>query len=248
MYGPQPQVSKANSLTSYSGFRTIVYHAGMPRVMFLGALKLTSTLILGFFTAVTIPASIEAGAPLWYIAGCSFAQTLFCPAVPDLRTTCASPASSLADALPAIAASVTPMVAFWLLFSPMVMWIHLTVPETCLRDPKQLDRFIGRISSAAEINITTMGALGNRRLSTTTLAQLRPEKRRFGLVNYVRDVTRENAERKWYAFPAVGEFKVDTGIIKPKLAGRTDSAKVSLWEVIQAKLKENTASQEALRR
>lgn len=43
----------------------IIYHIGTPRLMFLGALKLTTIFVFGFFAAVVIPPFVSADVPLW---------------------------------------------------------------------------------------------------------------------------------------------------------------------------------------
>lgn len=50
--------------------RSIIYHIGTPRIMFLGALKLTTVFVFGFFAVVVIPGYVSAGQPLWQTAGC----------------------------------------------------------------------------------------------------------------------------------------------------------------------------------
>lgn len=50
--------------------RLIIYHYGMPRVLFLGGLKLTTVFIFGFFATVVIPSYAQADVPTWQIAGC----------------------------------------------------------------------------------------------------------------------------------------------------------------------------------
>lgn len=55
--------------------RLIIYHYGMPRVLFIGALKLTTVFVFGFFVAVVIPSCAQADVPTWQVAGCK------CPSI-----------------------------------------------------------------------------------------------------------------------------------------------------------------------
>ena len=56
----------------------IVYHMGPPRIMFLGALKLTTIFFFGFFAVVIIPPFASADVPLWKPIGREFPfQTLY---------------------------------------------------------------------------------------------------------------------------------------------------------------------------
>ncbi|CAN8101416.1 unnamed protein product [Discula destructiva] len=174
--------SKTKDLKPVSNPRILVYHAGTPRIMFLGILKVTTAFVFGFFAVVTIPTFVQAGAPLWQTAGLAVA-------------------------------SVIPLLTVWYLTYPMVMWMHIAIPNNCVKNPSELQRFINNIPTTTEVAITTMGPLANARISKATLAELRPFNRRFGLVNYVRDVTRENAEREWYQFRAAGEFKIEDGVV-----------------------------------
>lgn len=113
---------------------------------------------------------------------------------------------------PVAVAAVFPLLCIWYLTSPMVMWIHLKRPAH-ITNPRELVRWASANASTAEIAVLTMAPLGNGRATMTTLAELRPAHRRFGLVNYVRDATKENAGRKWFNFRAVREFKVEEDIV-----------------------------------
>lgn len=108
-----------------------------------------------------------------------------------------------------VVASTIPFLAVWYLTSPMVMWIHLPIPKHLQQNPQRLERYIQHLRPDTEVSITTMGVLGKPRVSTVKLEDLRHEKRRFGLVNYTRDTSAEDAKRKWYQFRAVGEFKIE---------------------------------------
>ncbi|KAJ4420176.1 hypothetical protein N0V82_004520 [Gnomoniopsis sp. IMI 355080] len=179
------QTKPPDNIKSRIAPRLIVYHAGTPRIMFLGALKITTVFVFGFFAVVTIPTYIQAEAPIWQTAGL-------------------------------VVASAIPLLAVWYMTSPMVMWMHIPVPKICLSDTRQLDRFIRNNASNAELAITTMGPLGKARITKLPLKDLRPDKRRLGLVNYVRDATRENAKRPWYQFRAVSQFKIEDGLLYNK--------------------------------
>lgn len=48
----------------------IVYHVGTPRIMFLGALKLTTVFVFGFFAVVVIPGFVSTGQSLWQTFAC----------------------------------------------------------------------------------------------------------------------------------------------------------------------------------
>lgn len=131
-----------------------------------------------------------------------------------------------------VAASVIPLLAVWYMTSPMVMWMHIPVPKKCLSDAREMERFIQQNAANAELAITTMGPLGKARITKLPLRNLRPEKRRLGLVNYVRDATKENAKRRWYNFRAVSQFKIEDGLIYNK-----QTKEPWLWYKIQDALR-----------
>lgn len=110
-------------------------------------------------------------------------------------------------------ASVVPLLAVWYMTSPMVMWMHIPVPKKCLSDTREMERFVQQSAANVELAITTMGPLGKARITKLPLHNLRPENRRLGLVNYVRDASRENAKRRWYNFRAVSQFRIENGLL-----------------------------------
>lgn len=188
----------------YTAPRLIIYHYGLPRVFVLGIMKLTSVFLFGFFIVVTIPTYAQADAPTWQLAGRT------CPPKPPpplgmLHQHCA-PSLTLVTV---VVASTIPFLAIWYLTSPMVMWIHMAIPSAFQRDPKKMQQFIQNVPPTTQVALTTMGALGKPRVTKVPIRDLHRERRRFGLVNYVRDVEKENAKRKWYHFRAVGEFRIE---------------------------------------
>ncbi|KAF3764373.1 hypothetical protein M406DRAFT_258780, partial [Cryphonectria parasitica EP155] len=119
-----------------------------------------------------------------------------------------------------LAAGTVPFLAIWHLTSPMVMWVHLQVPKGFQRNQLAVEKFVKHVPADTEVTITTMGTIGKPRVSQVRLQDLRYERRRLGLVNYVRDVSRENAVKKWYQSGAVGEFKIEEGAVAHKKSQR----------------------------
>lgn len=106
-------------------------------------------------------------------------------------------------------ASTIPFLAVWYLTSPMVVWIHMRVPDKYRRSKHVLNLFLDAPPADAEVTITNMGAVFKPRISHVRISDLRPERRRFGLVNYTRDTAKENAQRKWWMFRAMGGFRIE---------------------------------------
>ncbi|KAJ2991903.1 hypothetical protein NUW58_g2353 [Xylaria curta] len=102
--------------------------------------------------------------------------------------------------------AIAPLVFVAYITSPFVTFIHMRLPPFALRSEEMLSRYV--ISPQAELEITTMSIISKLRVSTVKLSELEPVNRRFGIVTMARDTTAENAARKWYMFPAVGNFSV----------------------------------------
>ncbi|KAK4097923.1 hypothetical protein N658DRAFT_256247 [Parathielavia hyrcaniae] len=91
---------------------------------------------------------------------------------------------------------------------PFVAAMHMHLPPYARWSRAILERFARTAPPNTRLDVTTMTLIGKPRVSSMTLADLRPERRRFGMVNYVRDTARADARRRWWRFRAVGEFNV----------------------------------------
>jgi hypothetical protein len=84
-----------------------------------------------------------------------------------------------------------------------------------------------------------MSSISKPRYSALQAGDLAPTGRRFGLVNYVRDTTAENAKRSWYMFRAVGSFYVQE---KPPIRRvryekkKKDKVDAWIWKAIKEKV------------
>jgi len=95
--------------------------------------------------------------------------------------------------------------------SPFVTAIHLHVPPFARTSAEMLRRFAANAPPATRMDIVTQSLIGKPRVSTMTVDNLKPAKKRFGMVNYERDTAAANKERKWYHFRAIGNFNVQKG-------------------------------------
>ncbi|KAI1752169.1 hypothetical protein F4782DRAFT_502213 [Xylaria castorea] len=102
--------------------------------------------------------------------------------------------------------AVVPLVFVAYTTSPFVTFIHMRLPPFARQSEDMLRRYVRTLSPQTELNITTMSIIAKPRVSTVKLSDLAPVSRRFGIVNLARDTVAENAGRKWYMFPAVGNF------------------------------------------
>ncbi|PSR77716.1 hypothetical protein BD289DRAFT_141792 [Coniella lustricola] len=201
----KPEPVPAAPQKRFVASRAIVYHAGQPRILVLGGLKITAVFVLAFFSTMIVPGFIESGAPLWQTLG-------------------------------VMAAGVTPILAVSFLTTPMVMWIHLIIPKNFQHAPGALELLSKNVPIDTEVTLTTMGILGKPRVSHMKLRDLRKERRRSGLVNYVRTVNPEAAAqtRQWYKFAEMSEFKIEDHVISNR---RTKQRWIwyAIWHNFEAK-------------
>lgn len=119
------------------------------------------------------------------------------------------PISAHSPAYLVAVASTIPFLAVWYLTSPMVVWIHMRVPDKYRRSKHVVDLLLDAPPADTEVAITNMGAIFKPRVSHVRISDLKPERKRFGLVNYTRDTTKENSQRKWWMFRAMGGFRIE---------------------------------------
>lgn len=93
--------------------------------------------------------------------------------------------------------------------SPFVSFIHIRLPPFARQSEEALRRFVQTMSPKTTIlDVTTMSFIAKPRLSRVPVSDLKPANKKLGIVNYTRDTTADNAARKWYMFPAVGNFNI----------------------------------------
>ncbi|KAI8624109.1 hypothetical protein F5Y19DRAFT_339237 [Xylariaceae sp. FL1651] len=104
--------------------------------------------------------------------------------------------------------AVVPLIFVAYTTSPFVSFIHIRIPPFARQSEEMLRWYIRTLSPQTELDITTMSFIAKPRVSTVKLSELKPVSKRLGIVNLARDTAAENATRKWYMFPAVGNFNV----------------------------------------
>lgn len=93
--------------------------------------------------------------------------------------------------------------------SPFVASVHMHLPPYARWSRAMLERFARAAPPATtRLDVTTISLIGKPRVSSVALADLRPARRRLGMVNFERDTAREDAGRRWWQFRAVGQFNV----------------------------------------
>ncbi|KAI8954948.1 hypothetical protein F4801DRAFT_414734 [Xylaria longipes] len=102
--------------------------------------------------------------------------------------------------------AVGPLVFVAYTTSPFVTFVHMRLPQFARQSEEMLRRYARTLPPQTELEITTMSLIAKPRVSTVKVSDLAPVNRRFGIVNMARDTAADNATRKWYMFPAVGNF------------------------------------------
>ena len=116
--------------------------------------------------------------------------------------------------------------------SPFVTTIHVHLPPFARSSQEMLARFARTVSPSTRIDVTTMSVIGKPRTSSMVVGDLKPTKKRLGMVNYERDTEALNRGRKWWRFRAVKYFNVQQ--LTAKDAKRVPNAWVWL-EIAKAK-------------
>ncbi|KFA76482.1 hypothetical protein S40288_06488 [Stachybotrys chartarum IBT 40288] len=196
--------------------RLLIFHAGTGRITFLAMVKVTTLFVGVFFCFILVPAYIKNEKPAWETAGPNSSPVAFAGLIPALFVTYTT--------------------------APFVTHVHIHLPTYARTSPAHLERFVRALPDSTPLTVTTMSVIGKPRYSSLQVGDLTPARKRFGLVNFVRDaaVAQENARRRWYMFPAVRRFYVQE---KAAPQGRKRYAKKSaakidswIWDVIRQKL------------
>lgn len=109
-----------------------------------------------------------------------------------------------------MASAIVPLIFVAYTTSPFVTFIYLRLPPWARQSEEMLRRFVQTIPSKTELDITTMSFIAKPRVSRATISDLKPANKRLGIVNYTRDTRADNAARKWYMYPAVGNFNIQS--------------------------------------
>ncbi|PTB68763.1 hypothetical protein BBK36DRAFT_1191828 [Trichoderma citrinoviride] len=199
--------------------RLLIYHAGTGRITFLAMVKVTTLFLGAFFTFIVVPGYVKAEKPEWEIMGVA-----------------------LCGLIPLFFVAYTT--------SPFTTQIYIHLPPAARTSRPALERFIhGALPPSTELTLTTMSAIAKPRYSTMQLGHLRPAKRRFGIVNYVRDAEgamAENETRKWYNLRALTKFGVqEVKTDKKKKAKGTkirDLTEAWIWDAVKDKIEKRATA------
>ncbi|KAF7559316.1 hypothetical protein G7046_g4837 [Stylonectria norvegica] len=123
--------------------------------------------------------------------------------------------------------------------SSFVTHIHIHLPAHARLSRAILERFVHALPASTPLTLTTMSFIAKPRYSNLQAGDLVSARRRFGLVNYVRDTAGENARRRWYNFRAVARFYVQEK--KPERRVRYERKKKDLvdgwiWEAVKERV------------
>ena len=131
--------------------------------------------------------------------------------------------------------------------APFVTHIHIHLPSAARASRPALERFVAALPPSAQLTLTTMSLIAKPRYSSMRAGDLAPARRRFGVVNYVRDTAGENEGRRWYNLRAVGQFYVQDSAAagKGKLRHQKKSRGIVdtwIWDSVRHKIAARAAS------
>lgn len=118
---------------------------------------------------------------------------------------------------------IVPMAFVAYISSPFVANVHLRLPVYARRSRDILHRYTRNLPEVAELEITSMNFIGKPRRSLVRVADLRPVRERFGMVNYSRDTKKIDKARPWYVGKAVGQFGIHGGVQVRDMQGIWDN-------------------------
>lgn len=142
-----------------------------------------------------------------------------------------------------ILCGIVPILFVTYITSPFVTHIHIHLPPYARTSRTILDRFVKTLPPSTPLTMTTMSAISKPRYSSLPAGDLAPTRRRMGLINYLRDTTKENANRKWYMFRAVGKFYVQPKGTPRKVRyekKKKDKVDGWIWDTIKERLDKKT--------
>lgn len=200
--------------------------------------KITTLFMGAFFCFVVAPGYIKAEKPAWETASGEFFP---CPSShlhpqPNLNTT--------TNTIHSVAlCGIIPILFVTFVTSPFVTHIHIHLPDYARASRPILERYVKSLPPATRLTFTTMSSISKPRYSELQAGDLSAVRRRFGLVNYVRDTAAENARRSWYMFRAVGRFYVqERGPVRRARYEKVKKDKVDawIWDAIKEKVEKKS--------
>lgn len=230
--------------------RLIIYHAGTGRTTFLAMVKITTLFIGAFFCFIVAPGYIKADKPELETAAGMFHSLISQPPSTysphlDISSHLILPSQTcnISNRKTVILCGIVPILFVAYTTTPFVTHIHIHLPPYARSSRAILERFVKTLPPSTPLTMTTMSAISKPRYSSLQAGDLVPSRRRFGLVNYIRDTTQENAKRKWYMFNAVGKFYVQPKGPQRKVRYEKKKDKVDgwIWDTIKERLDKKTA-------
>ncbi|KAF4991621.1 hypothetical protein FGRMN_7740 [Fusarium graminum] len=204
--------------------KLIIYHGGTGRITFMAMLKITTLFLGAFFCFIVTPSYVKADKPEWVTASGKFTQHPM-DKTPQLTT-------------PVVLCGIVPIIFVAYITSPFVTHIHVHLPPYARTSRPILERFVKTLPPSTPLTLTTMSAISKPRYSSIQAGDLSPVRRRFGLINYVRDTKEENAKRKWYNFRAVGKFYIQDKrpTTRVRYQKKTDKVDGWIWDSIKERI------------
>ncbi|KAK1837151.1 hypothetical protein QBC39DRAFT_295065 [Podospora conica] len=96
--------------------------------------------------------------------------------------------------------------------APFVTSVHLQLPHFARSSTELLRRFAANPPPNTRLEVGTLSFFGTPRLTTLTVADLRPMSERWGMVNFARDnALAARRARRWWHLPVVTKFNFQEG-------------------------------------
>lgn len=155
---------------------------------------------------------------------------------------------------PVALCGIVPIIFVAYTTAPFVTHIHIHLPPAARTSRNVLERFVRATPPSTQLTLTTMSFIAKPRYSTMQAGELFPARQRLGVVNYVRDTSKENASRKWYMYRAVGKFYIQDQTAAG--AGRAEGPRVRyqkksrsvvdtwIWDAVREKIGKRVAVKE----
>lgn len=194
----------------------------------MAMLKITTLFLGAFFCFIVTPSYIKANKPEWVTASGEFSHfTQPFIAKKTLQLT-----------ISVVLCGIVPIIFVAYITSPFVTHIHVHLPPYARTSRPILERFVKTLPPSTPLTLTTMSAISKPRYSSIQAGDLSPVRRRFGLINYVRNTKEENAKRSWYMFRAVGKFYIQDKkpVTRVRYQKKTDKVDGWIWDAIKERV------------
>lgn len=150
-----------------------MYHAGTPRIVFVGFLKVTTIFLFTANVLLVAPTFYnDPNQPAWVAPAGQYTHS-------GVLVRCLHRVSVAAT-------GAVPLLYVTYYAAPFVAFVHIKLPIFARRSREQLLKWAQNIPPNTEVDMTTIKSYGSLRVSRMQISELHPTKSRFGIQNLVR--------------------------------------------------------------